>query len=194
MTHQEKIDVLSLPMDELWIRVFESVRLLKRMYTGTNIEIDSDNHDYKNLYKKFESNYMFLTCCDNKKKLIEVFNNATSIELPWGLPKGRSDDRKETPIETAMREFKEETGVKKYTMLHHIKPVVYSYIDDNTKYEFVIFFAETTQNASINLLNPDQVNEISAIEFVNSETLAAKKQVRMLDLFRILKKKYKNHR
>lgn len=51
---------------------------------------------------------------ENKDKILTFINNSSSevLDLPWGFPKGRKNSG-ETPQNCAIREFEEETSLKK---------------------------------------------------------------------------------
>ncbi len=99
MTNQEKI----------WIanRQFEII------YSLVRGSVDRRDNEY--MVAKLKFNSLF---APNPRFILDLLDSTGSVSEIWEIPKGRGNN-KETNLETAIREFKEETGIsiKKYIVL-----------------------------------------------------------------------------
>ena len=104
MTFSEKLDILNCNFASLW----------RRIYPRDN----TDNIHYRRKASIFESEIKYHGL-DHIKKLM---SKQTAIDTLWEIPKGRAMDD-EKPIETAIREFNEETQnqIKKFQTKYNIK-------------------------------------------------------------------------
>ena len=223
MTLQEKIDILSLKFDMLWYKIWLE---FPEIYIQPIIEFDvsstlSISNTWKELYKqkaasnfvpyninsiskldfyikkknKFESSFAL----DNGKRLKSLIMDTKNNELIWEIPKGRKN-RKETVLDCAIREFKEETGVDidSYNIMFNIKPVTESYISANVKYIHNYYMAYTSKKfePSVNFSREAQISEVDSIRWVNLN------EIKFIDhsgrlykiisrIFTIFKSKYK---
>lgn len=107
----------------------------------------------------------------DKERLIRLINNSnyhySEVEIykqTMSLPKGRKKKHgKDDDIKTAMREFEEETGIKKYNILDRL-PYKYN-LDRN--YDIILFLAEVTNNMPFGFdhANHDQFTEVKNIKW-----------------------------
>jgi 8-oxo-dGTP pyrophosphatase MutT (NUDIX family) len=145
---------------------------------------------------KFEASFMY----DNGKRLRTLILNTKNNELVWEIPKGRKN-KKETMLDCAIREFKEETniGIDSYNIMFNIKPVVESYVSANVKYIHNYFMAYTTKifDPIVSFTYDTQISEIDSIRWVNMN------EIKFIDhsgrlykivhrIFHIFKSKYKH--
>ena len=106
----------------------------------------------------------------NLNKLIE--SSYTNYQYPeWEFPKGRKF-RNETNKECAIREFSEETGIKRnqYKLFYNMKPFSESYIGENKiKYVHIYYIGILLDDhiPKIDKNNKDQSLEISDIKLLN---------------------------
>jgi ADP-ribose pyrophosphatase YjhB (NUDIX family) len=133
---------------------------------------NNDQHRINNLKKDFNI----------AKTQFEKLKNGEGIDLDldffvnninplykfneWGFPKGRKD-RNETPIDCALREFKEETGmdVSKIKLINNIQPIEENLIGTNgIPYRHIYYVAEIYDNDNTNITNN---NEIGCIGYFN---------------------------
>ena len=133
---------------------------------------NNDQHRINNLKKDFNM----------AKTQFEKLKNGDGIDLDlnffinninplykfneWGFPKGRKD-RNETPIDCALREFKEETGmdVSKIKLINNIQPIEENLIGTNgIPYRHIYYVAEIYDNDIPNITNN---NEIGCIGYFN---------------------------
>jgi len=124
MTAIELLEIYTLDYDKLWTRIW--------------IDRKIESGDYEKGFNKFN----ILINKDNGAKLKNMINNIVPDgELLWEIPKGRKN-KKEPDIFTAIREFEEETGYKKYdyTILPNITKKV-TYKSDGQTYEYKYFLA-----------------------------------------------------
>ena len=79
---------------------------------------------------------------DNKKKLLDIINSVTHEPMNWDLPKGKRE-RGELPLDTAIRETKEEVNLQPedYRFLSKM-PIIYEIIEYGVRYILMIFIVE----------------------------------------------------
>lgn len=130
MTVDEKLIIKSLDFRLMWYKCFL---------------IFPENTDNKslNLFKKYKRKFENNCMKDNGILLINLINVSTNIELLWEIPKGHKNEN-ELEINAAIREFFEETNISKYKykILFNIKPIIYSFIDENVKYIYTYYIAQ----------------------------------------------------
>ena len=221
MTVQEKIDILSLKFDMMWYKIWLE---FPEISTYPKFDVSSASaisNTWKALYKqkatsnfipyninsmskldfyikrknKFESSFV----SDNGKRLRSLMIKTKNKELIWEIPKGRKNKR-ETMMDCAIREFKEETNVDidMYTIMFNIKPIIESYISENVKYVHNYYMAYTSKDfdPTISFSYETQISEIDSIRWVNlSEIKFVDHSGRLYTLvqriFNIFKSKYK---
>jgi ADP-ribose pyrophosphatase YjhB (NUDIX family) len=86
----------------------------------------------------------------NRKKIIEHINNSYNKHVNlWQIPKGRPD-KGELPLDCAIREMWEETGMASlnYDVMYDMKPIVYNNIVINTCYTSHYYIAMLKKNVS----------------------------------------------
>jgi len=114
------------------------------------------------------------TLCENSNiinlnKIIE--NSKTNWEEPeWGFPKGRRNNN-EKELDCALREFEEETGIKRnqISLIENVIPYEEIFIASNYKtYKHKYFLAEINDDADYSL-NNFQKSEVSKIEWFTIE-------------------------
>lgn len=157
MTVDEKIILKSLNFNIIWYKC----HLDKPDINQKTLNM------YNKLKRKFENNFMI----DNGKKLISLIEKSTSVNLIWEIPKGHKNN-KESDLNAAIREFYEETSISKYKykILFNMKPLVYSFIDDNVKYIYTYYIAKLIDNHYIPYVKlnlKSVINETSDIKFLS---------------------------
>lgn len=163
MFPEEKLDLLTLNFSRIWYRLF----------------LDKDGQDPSFMRKKikFERNFL----CDSGNKLVSLIQNSKN-KIPselWELPKGRrrKDHHRraydETELECALREFEEETGIKK--SMYRVYPDIhntYTFTDYGITYVCKYFMAIANTHfipEEINFSNRSQIKEISCIRWLTIE-------------------------
>ncbi len=129
MTIEEKICISSLNFNIIWHKSY---------LTLPNKLTLKDLTKYENCKSKFEKRFLQ----DEGKRLLKLIKNTKSAYGIWEMPKGMVN-KNESEINAAIREFYEETGIKKhkYKILYDKDPVVYTFIDDNTTYRYIYYLS-----------------------------------------------------
>lgn len=191
MTYYEKMDILTLKFHIMWFRIHRNnpeTHMFQGNYSSCKQYIQKKN--------KFETTFLQ----DGGSKLKKLIGISSNIDTLWEAPKGKRSSG-EQEIDTAIREFYEETLVDKtkYKILLHIKPYVETYSDFNITYQSILYFAEAIGDwePSINYNNNLQIREVAAIKWCSSENikyLGIEKTAltRILKMFKKIKEKYKN--
>ena len=183
MSFQEKIDILELNFNKLWIRI----RIII-----PNIKKSNEWNIYINKKNRFEHNFIYP---DQGKKIKKLIHGTESIDSIWEIPKGRPIEG-EKPINTAIREFKEETDISidNYTFILNINPIVESYIVNKCKYKHTYFIAVINDfkwNPTINFSSYEQIVEIENLKWISlhiSHSLNLKQISPYLDKTYLIKK------
>jgi 8-oxo-dGTP pyrophosphatase MutT (NUDIX family) len=119
-------------------------------------------------YEKFEKRFLF----DEGKRLLKLIKNTKSVSKLWEIPKGMNN-KNESSLNAAIREFTEETNIKKnkYKILYNLDPIEYIFIDDNITYKYVYYLAVMLDNKyvpNIELsINSNSLMESIDIKFLN---------------------------
>lgn len=155
MTYHEKMDILSLDFSVIWYRIYRTIGFHNKPY----------------IKKKTKFEVSFLQ--DNGKRLKKIIAASSNVDTTWELPKGRKKDADENDIDTACREFEEETRIKKYDIDLHKKPYIESYIDFDVTYQNCYYFAKCLeQNPSIKFGNNQQISEVADIRWCSITDLS----------------------
>ena len=109
------------------------------------------------------------------KDRIPFYLNSTRsdvIEPPWGFPKGKRNGR-ETEIQTAIREFSEETKMNpKYLNIFNTKPFVETFMGTNNKiYSTHYYIAETESMLDVRKI---KLTDCIRLETVSEEVMDIK--------------------
>jgi 8-oxo-dGTP pyrophosphatase MutT (NUDIX family) len=164
MSLNEKKQILEHSFDTLW----------KNMWG------ESANYQHKNeenaSAKKFDIIKNGIPSLEKDKiiTLNDLVNNSFTSweETEWEFPKGRRDyDEKD--LDCALREFEEETGIKKnkIKLIENIMPFEETFIGSNHKsykHKFFLAYLDDTEDTN-NLLKNYQKTEVSKIEWKNLE-------------------------
>ena len=100
-------------------------------------------------------------------------NGSESVDSVWEIPKGRQAN-KEKPLNTAIREFKEETDIKisSYKILMHIKPIRYTYMANKVLYENIYYVAmakKFTWEPKLNFNSYEQMVEVENLRWISAD-------------------------
>lgn len=191
MTFDEKMDIRRMEFDLLWYKLYlglyDSKEIGSRMYI-----------DYTNKKKKFESLFIH----DKGKRLMYLMNNSDNVDTEWEFPKGKRDNHREKPINTAIREFYEETKISssQYRLLWHVPPYVETYDDFDVTYQNIYYYAEMISGGyNLDKTDPAQIREIRDITWMNKTKFRYISKIckwasaRMLKKIDIAIKKYKKN-
>ena len=206
MTYHEKCDILSLKFNIMWYRIYKS--------DPEKINIDRISKYYYKKKTKFETNFLY----DNGKKLKQLISESKNSETQWEVPKGRkieslekytkystnstnSTNNKEYDLNTAIREFTEETRINpnKYNILWHAAPYIETYSEFGITYQNIYYFTRALGEwePSIKFSNNQQISEVSSIKWCSKNDIKYMELEdltydRLKKLFDRLIKKYKN--
>lgn len=130
MTVEEKINIMSLNFANIWYMSY-----LTQPHRMTTREVNR----YETCKARFEKRFMY----DNGKRLLKLLRSTSNSKCIWEIPKGMPT-KNEFPIQTAIREFGEETGIKKnkYSIIWGANPLEYNFTDENVSYRYVYYIAE----------------------------------------------------
>lgn len=192
MTYHEKMDILTLKFQNMWYRIY-------RVNADESYNRTSNNawtKAYVSKKNKFERDFL----SDGGVKLRLLISQSANVDTPWEFPKGRASP-KEKEIDTAIREFREETGINEthYNILWHLPPYVETYNDFGTTYINTYYYA-----TAVNMWEPiyrfsdnQQISEVSAVQWVTKQDLKHMKLQkitfdRLVNSFTKIIRKYKN--
>lgn len=150
---EEKTDILSFDYNIIWYRAHLKNMMQQPAYLMSK--------------NKFESAFGNTAGRQRLRRLIESATHGPHI---WELPKGKKRNRAEPDINCAMREFTEETGIKKHQYkIFPLRTFTLSFIDDNVRYTSVYYLAIETAPIAlcINLASHDQMEEVAEIRWMS---------------------------
>ena len=152
MTFSEIEKISKHTFDELWNMLWLNKKI--KQYQS---EYDISKDKFDNL--KAGKYYLLSELISN--------SNISYVEREWGFPKGRRNLR-ETDYDCAIREFEEESSLKKeeYEILRNIRPVEeIFYGSNNIRYKHIYYIAESKLNRKLELdpKNKHQRTEIGNI-------------------------------
>lgn len=228
MSFQEKLTILSMNYGNMWwhiwlnnpekgIGMFDNISnkiLMAEKNINLQNEADGKNYiaqsvnDYKIYFKKknkFEKKFLH----DGGRRLHEIINNSKNCDSIWEIPKGAKNS-KETDLDTAIREFAEETliAAENYSLLYHAKPVILTYKDNGVIYKHIYFLAELNEygyankqvmNPKLNFKSYSQLSEVADIRwlstsYINMIDMNNKSKKNMLKLYRGVIERFKTHK
>lgn len=160
MTQNEQTSILTKTFDELWQSVW-----------GESSSVKSHKNDYDTSEKKFA------IICDRLSTLIKN-NSSKWVEPEWGFPKGRRNPH-ESDINCAIREFQEETGLKRqdFTIIQNTYPISETFFGSNQVHychKYYIAICNKSVEVEMNMDNPHMAREIGAIEWCSLDEAISK--------------------
>jgi len=160
MTIDEKFCIMSLNFNIMWYKSALSLPFNNK-YTTKEIS------KFEKCKNRFERSFLY----DEGKRLLSLIKKSKSSKKIWEIPKGMNN-KNESSINAAIREFSEETNIKKnkYKILYNIEPITYLFTDDNITYKYIYYIAILLDNKYhpfIDLKNYGSIMEISDIQFFN---------------------------
>lgn len=187
MTIEEKISIMSLNFNIMWYKLY--------MVHPYNRYVIKDLSKFENCKNKFEKRFLL----DEGRRLLKLIKNTKSISKLWEIPKGMVN-KNESSINAAIREFSEETNIKKnkYKILYNLNPMEYIFIDDNITYKYVYYLAVMLDNKyvpNIELsINSNSLMESIDIKFLNiTEISMINKEPKFLKFIKEIFKKTKKY-
>ena len=177
MTHEEKMDILSLDFGKMWYRIWQVDPDSKN---APKLSV-ADNDNYQICKQHFEKKYM----ADKGERLRMLVSRSVNGNCPWELPKGRKLNIQEKDLVCAIREFREETGFDsdKYVILPDIV-ISTSTVSGHIKYanRYYVALARASpcikndnrfKFPKINYGNITQISEIDGIAWMDHTKIQA---------------------
>lgn len=209
----EKIDILGLQFSQMWYRIWlnipEKFFNLLEVYKYTNfnsvpLQQKYTTSEIHKLYFQKKDRYEKNFLRDGGKRLRSLIQQSSDAEIFWEIPKGGKNDN-ETNIDCAIREFYEETNIKKdkYTILYDTEPVINSFIDNDTIYKSIYYLATLNDKndnfiPKISFRNFEQISEVEMVRFVSIlevKFFNLQKPIndRLMNLYKLIIEKFKIH-
>jgi 8-oxo-dGTP pyrophosphatase MutT (NUDIX family) len=165
MTPNEIEMIKSKNFDLIWKETYHDIYILNDIQENQK-KISKAKFDFLNQGFLLANNFY------NLNYFLEL-NKNSKIEISWSFPKGRRN-YKESDLMCAIREFEEETGIKrKYFEIKEPKKIYCeTYIgDNNIEYQHRYFLAEFHQKIEleINCMNSHQMIEIGMLKWLNKD-------------------------
>ena len=144
------------------LSTFNTEYILYKLYSDFNSFKKSKMNVIDNFNKYFTAYYSY-------NLIFSLLNTTSSIPLEYDLPRGRINEG-EKLLETAMREFREETTLtkKQYRLFPRFK-CSHTIIDNNITYEYNYFLALLEDNN--NKINRNGINYVNFYNKKQSEEL-----------------------
>jgi len=162
MSLDEKQRLLTLQFDTLWSEMWGEANNGNTQY---KIEENSSKKKFEILKEGILINDKLYTL----KDIIEM-SSTTWRETEWEFPKGRRN-QKEKDLDCALREFEEETGIKKtkVCVIENLLPFEEIFIGSNHKSYKHKYFLAYMENpiCDSDYLNHFQMTEVSKLEWKN---------------------------
>jgi 8-oxo-dGTP pyrophosphatase MutT (NUDIX family) len=189
MTIKELNDVMTKSFEELW----------KELWMETEIPTSTDlyNRNFETAQRKFNDlrrGYMVNGQFVSLPLLVAQYGRNWR-EPEWGFPKGRRNGN-ETDLETATREFMEETGYQQNEFeILNSPPLFEIFFGSNRlRYKHIYYLAElkTDRVPTLNANNPNQVTEISQLGFFDyDECMKRKIRFYLTEKKKVLERAYR---
>ena len=190
MTYWEKMLIMEGDFNNMWNRLM-----------NTNKNVKFVKSDIENCYSAKKQRFESLFRSD-QRKLREALHNTPIADPIWELPKGHPI-KGEKPIDTAIREFKEETGgtLADYDILYDCRPIVQSYKSGKNTHIVTYFLAVAHHNwvPKLDFSSYEQTLEVECVRLLPLEQIKFlnHKQVnhkRMIDLASRTVALYRKHK
>jgi 8-oxo-dGTP pyrophosphatase MutT (NUDIX family) len=151
MTQKEQEMILLGSFDDLWLKLW-----------GESSPSRSHRNDYDISKKKYYQIF-------DKLESIIGMNPSKWMEPEWGFPKGRRNPH-EMDINCAIREFQEETGLKRmdFSMIQNLNPISETFFGSNGVHychKYYIALCNNLVNVKMNLDNEFMASEIGEIKW-----------------------------
>lgn len=181
MTINEKILIRTKDFQTVWMCCY-----------GKEPSKNSDKVLYSKSLKKFNQ------LCEHRggEFLLDLLNRSTNSDLLWEIPKGRIG-KNESPLDSAIREFEEETGINKsmYQLLFDEGTVEYTFADGGVKYKYIYYMAllNSMQPLRYDFRNEHMLVEVAELKFLPANAVFEFNNNRLYKTIRIIIKKLKKY-
>ncbi|MFA6089417.1 MAG: NUDIX hydrolase [Candidatus Woesearchaeota archaeon] len=200
MSSEEKLDIWSLDFGRIWYRIWlidpDSI------YTSDNLKLTREKYErYNHCKHYFQANFVK----DKGKRVRDLLTQSVTTETLWELPKGRLLFPQEKPLNCAIREFEEETGISslEYEVLES-EPYTCSIQDGKIRYINYYYLAILNSSSKyhnpyslkLDYNNPQQITEVIGIQWMDINKIRSvdttNRFVSLLKTMnRVLRKKHK---
>jgi 8-oxo-dGTP pyrophosphatase MutT (NUDIX family) len=192
MTYHEKIIIMSMNFSNIWYYAY------KKYFDNYLSESTAANNYKYYLKKKTKFENMFLV--DGGKRLKNLISKSMNTDTIWEFPKGRKENPDESDINAAIREFKEETNLDEdhYNILWNLPPIIETFTDFGVTYQNIYYYAECCENKNLIIGKNLPLSEVADVKWINinqCHLMIFDKDAhhRLIKLFKIIIKKYKNY-
>jgi len=173
-TLEEKDNILKYDYSELW-------RQLWLVDTDdSRYKLKNDYIKGKEKFEKLKKGYFYRKMdIDINLSYFIINSNTTYTTSEWEFPKGRRNNR-ESNIECAEREFKEETNYSSsdYKMITNVSPFSEQYLGENKiRYKHIYYIGYLTnydKKPTIDYENENQYTEIKDIQWLTKQEALSK--------------------
>lgn len=190
MTFQEKKDILELNFDKLWCKIVLNVpddpnsmtkktklkKIIGKLKNVVDVEdVEEKKYDISPKEKEYQTylvkKHRFMELIeDGGRRLREIINHSKSADPIWEIPKGRPESN-EKPLDTAVREFYEETTITidRYKIIYDIHPIKINYVIGDCLYNNEYYVAIAGDDLIINneYNRYDNNIEVEEIRWIN---------------------------
>lgn len=186
MTNEEKNKIQTMTFDELW----------------ANIWHNNYGNKYKNERHASESKYDLLkngVTIHKERLTLKDFVDASTThwtEPEWEIPKGRRNYR-ERDIDTALREFEEETGISRSSIdiISNVIPFDEIFTGSNFKsYRHRYFIALLKNNVTLDNFQKCEVSKIDWIPFSNLKDVIRNYSLEKIEILKKVNKLLETYR
>lgn len=181
MTINEKILIRSKDFQTIWIYCY-----------GQQPTKNSD----KLLCAKSSRKFSQLCEYQDGEFLLSLLSRSTNSDLLWEIPKGRIG-KGESPVDSAIREFEEETGISKnmYQLLFDEGTVEYTFSDGGVRYKYIYYMAILNNNRppQYDFRNEHMLVEVVEMKFLPTNAVHEFNNNRLYRTVRIIIKKVKKY-
>lgn len=162
MTVNEKMLIKQNNFNIIWLHIWAMIP-------------DPISHSLFTYYNSCKKRYAKLATIFTHEKICSLINQSFSDDLFWDIPKGRVE-KKESLVETAMRELHEETGVDvdEYSLIGTTPKITYSYVISNNIFIIKHFIASmdySDKKIIFRMNNLTQYVEVSAVKWMSLDNL-----------------------
>lgn len=181
MSIDEKISINSLNYNILWLKLYGK------------LPCQIDNKNYTRGLKKYNA----LIEINNGQYLLEMLKYSGNKDILWEIPKGRQD-KNESNLEAAIREFQEETNIPKneYKILFNEKCISYTFFDNGKKYTYIYYLGIMLNNKyepKFHFNSANMIREVLDIKFLSKEQIRLFNNNRLHNIVKVIIKKVKKY-
>lgn len=151
MAPQEKLNILTLTFNELWILVWSNYQQI----------YEFNYNQGKIRFEILQRGYIFDDRSYNFIELIKLSSDKY-LTCEWGFPKGKKNSKDESDEHCAIREFMEETGVKSGFKINRQMQKIYEAHTGINKiyYKTFLYFLEFSGSIDTSLVDKAEISDL----------------------------------